>query len=235
MLLEPLEKATKYLSASSYPTLGDIYLIFGGIMVHLRDHIEQENFTQCEMASSILQKLEEYWNIMDRASITSAILDSRNKLTIFSSEKIDAARTHIQAVYNLYSSASLNISITQPTSINTTNTTNTTRQYFAQLRRQATSTILTTNIASELSHYLDLQVDEEMDPLLWWKVHAKEYPIVSKMARDYLTIQATSVASEQAFSIAGQAITARRNRLDPETARASLCLRSWIRNNLYSY
>ena len=88
-LLEPLEKATKHLSASSYPTLGDIYLIFGGIMVHLHDHIEKENFTQCEMASSILQKLEAYWNIMNQASITSAILDSQNKLTIFSSEKID--------------------------------------------------------------------------------------------------------------------------------------------------
>jgi len=37
------------------------------------------------------------------------------------------------------------------------------------------------------------------------------------MARDYLTIQATSVASEQAFSIARNAITKTRNRLLPET------------------
>jgi hypothetical protein len=45
-------------------------------------------------------------------------------------------------------------------------------------------------------------------------------------------VQATSVASEQSFSIAGQTITSQRNRLDADTARASLCLRSWIRNEL---
>jgi hypothetical protein len=52
------------------------------------------------------------------------------------------------------------------------------------------------------------------------------------MARDFLTIQATSVASEQVFSIAGHTITKTRNRLLPETARASLCMKSWISNNL---
>ncbi len=52
------------------------------------------------------------------------------------------------------------------------------------------------------------------------------------MARDYLTIQATSVTSEQAFSIAGNVITKNRNRLLPEMTRACLCVKSWIDNNL---
>ncbi len=77
-----------------------------------------------------------------------------------------------------------------------------------------------------------LQIDEETDPLLWWQVHTKEYPIISNMAWDYLTIQATSVASEQAFSVAGNVISKTRNRLLPETARACLCMKSWITNKL---
>lgn len=52
------------------------------------------------------------------------------------------------------------------------------------------------------------------------------------MARDYLTVQATSVASEQAFSIARNTITKTRNRLLPETARACLCVKSWMDKNL---
>ena len=52
------------------------------------------------------------------------------------------------------------------------------------------------------------------------------------MARDFLTIQATSVASEQAFSVAGNTITKTRNRLLPETARACLCMKSWLSNDL---
>jgi len=52
------------------------------------------------------------------------------------------------------------------------------------------------------------------------------------IARDYLIIQATSVPSEQAFSVAGNTITQTRNRLDPETARATLCLKSWLENEI---
>jgi len=51
------------------------------------------------------------------------------------------------------------------------------------------------------------------------------------MAQDYLTIQATSVASEQAFSVAGNTNSKTRNCLLPETARACLCLKSWITKN----
>ena len=52
------------------------------------------------------------------------------------------------------------------------------------------------------------------------------------MSRDYLSIQATSVACEQAFSVAGNTITKTRNRLDPETARSILCAKSWIENDV---
>ena len=85
---------------------------------------------------------------------------------------------------------------------------------------------------SELDHYLAMLNEEDTDPLLWWKMHTTEFPIICEMARDFLTIQATSVASEQAFSIAGNTITKTRNRLLPETARACLCVKSWISNNL---
>ena len=64
------------------------------------------------------------------------------------------------------------------------------------------------------------------------QAHACEFPVLSSMARDYLMIQATSVASERAFSIAGNTITKTRNRLLAETARACLCVKSWIDNDL---
>ena len=52
------------------------------------------------------------------------------------------------------------------------------------------------------------------------------------MAKDYLTIQATSVLCEQTFSVAGNTITRTRNRLNPETACATLCLKSWLENEI---
>src|SRR6185369_8174106 len=104
-----------------------------------------------------------------------------------------------------------------------TSTTNVSRQYFTQLLQgaipQVSTSVTSTHIASELDQYLALQADDETDPLLWWQAHAKEYPIVSDMVRDYLTIPATSVPSEQAFSVAGNTISKTRNCLLPETAR----------------
>ncbi|GBC52857.2 zinc finger BED domain-containing protein RICESLEEPER 2-like [Rhizophagus irregularis DAOM 181602=DAOM 197198] len=53
-----------------------------------------------------------------------------------------------------------------------------------------------------------------------------------RMVKDYLSIQATSVPSEQVFSIAKNTINPTRNRLFPEKARMSLCLKSWLDNGL---
>ena len=77
-----------------------------------------------------------------------------------------------------------------------------------------------------------LRIEEKVKPLFWWQAHENEYPVLAKLSRDYLSIQATSVACEQAFSVAGNTITKTRNRLDPETARSILCAKSWIKNSV---
>ena len=85
-----------------------------------------------------------------------------------------------------------------------TSSTNISRQYFTQFLQgpiPQTSTSITPTHASELDWYLALQEDEETDPLLWWQAHTKEFPVISDMAQDYLTIQATSVPSEQCCAI----------------------------------
>ena len=68
----------------------------------------------------------------------------------------------------------------------------------------------------------------DMEPLSWWRAHSTEYPILSKMAKDYLSVQASSVPCEQLFSLAGNIVSKKRNRLSDETTRACLCLRSWM-------
>ncbi|CAJ0754332.1 13843_t:CDS:2, partial [Entrophospora sp. SA101] len=58
--------------------------------------------------------------------------------------------------------------------------------------------------------------------------HETEYPISSKIAIDYLVIQSTGVPAEGTFSIAGLTIGKLRNKLLSDTARATICLKSWI-------
>jgi hypothetical protein len=47
------------------------------------------------------------------------------------------------------------------------------------------------------------------------------------MARDHLAIPATSAASESVFSIRGDIITKKYNRLGVDNTRRLLCLRDW--------
>ena len=67
---------------------------------------------------------------------------------------------------------------------------------------------------------------EEIECLDWYASRIKDpnYITLSHMAKDYFSIQATSVSSEQMFSIAKHTLNPIRNRLDPEKAQASLCL-----------
>ena len=44
------------------------------------------------------------------------------------------------------------------------------------------------------------KVDLETNPLEWWKLHDKQFPLLSELARHYLCICATSVPSERVFS-----------------------------------
>ena len=56
----------------------------------------------------------------------------------------------------------------------------------------------------------------DSNPLLWWKVHQKTYPLLGNLAQKYLSIPATSVASERVFTTAGDLVTAQRSCLSCE-------------------
>lgn len=71
-------------------------------------------------------------------------------------------------------------------------------------------------LSSELSSYVNSPpADSECDPLLWWKVHTVNFPHISRLARKYLCIPATSSASERLFSTGGNVVTCQRSSLKP--------------------
>ena len=72
-------------------------------------------------------------------------------------------------------------------------------------------------IKSELHRYeLEEPLDLESDPLKWWLQHHTTYPRISKFIRVVWSLVATSVPSEHVFSVAGNVVNEKRNRLLPE-------------------
>ena len=56
----------------------------------------------------------------------------------------------------------------------------------------------------QLQAYIQVQqVPNDTDPLMWWKQHQQEFPDLARMARQDLTVPATSASPERFFSRVG--------------------------------
>lgn len=77
-----------------------------------------------------------------------------------------------------------------------------------------TSTATNSNIDQEVEEYSILSTDADLISF-WKKIGLKKFPKLSKLAMKILSIQASSVASESAFSTQGNIQTDDRSRLTP--------------------
>ena len=69
---------------------------------------------------------------------------------------------------------------------------------------------------------------EQFDLLAWWKGKENAFPILATMARDLLTVQASTVASESAFSLSGRILSIRRTKLTAESVEMCICLKDHL-------
>jgi hypothetical protein len=240
--------------------MADVRFVFIEIQEYLNNLIDDDDFGQYQLASSINTKLDDYWNIIDKATTFPTILNPCAKTDLFKSgtelnSAVNYFRDHFEKYLQEYVSG---CPLNQQKNLSSNNPL---RNYFKQLKKHRLISsenyhheqelyypsqnininnnddvdINNTNDIndnSEIERYLSLPIIENISPLAWWKAHEREFPILTQMAKDYLTIQATSVPCEQTFSVAGNTITRTRNRLNPETTCAILCLKSWIENEI---
>ena len=82
---------------------------------------------------------------------------------------------------------------------------------------------------TELTRYLQEQPNETTDdPLVWWRGNQARFPMLSRIARKYMCICATSTPSERVFSAAGNVVTPLRSSLKPHKVNMLVFL---ARNN----
>lgn len=70
---------------------------------------------------------------------------------------------------------------------------------------------------AEVNNYmLSPTIDSEANPLAWWQKNKSSFPHLSKLARKYLCIPATSSPSERLFSTSGNIVSCQRASLKPQ-------------------
>ncbi|CAB4413859.1 unnamed protein product [Rhizophagus irregularis] len=200
--------------------------------------IDYNNITEVlkNVKKNIYIALKHYWAMPDEFGIMAALLDPRYKdLNFISDEEVKVKiHSNLQTQYDQLKKEmqqqtstppSPTISTISTTSTDTSSTPNTrslheykercaqkVKKVFQSTERSTSSSA----IADEITTYFLLPVAREnKNPLSWWKTKQEIFPILSIIARKYLGIPATSVASERLFSDAGNHITAKRSLLDP--------------------
>ena len=232
-LLAPFAMITKVISASSYPTIGEVKWLFLGIRHHLENF---QNHNLQIQVNAMKRVFNNYFEQFNESLHIPAFFDPRYKQIIYEDMRREEIFEPIQSVMTNYTDEP----ITSRTSRNTTSihtiqhrlanlSTSETRSHFRNIFMPTHSQIHQQSVTNELDLYFDSHPpNDDVMPLDWWKIHMTEYPVLARMAQDYLTIISTSVPCEQFFSIAGKQITQTRNRMHPDTARACLCLKSWL-------
>jgi hypothetical protein len=84
---------------------------------------------------------------------------------------------------------------------------------------------------SKLSSYLDsdivTQFGADFNILNWWQRHKLTYPILALLAKDVLTVSASTISSESTFSLAGRVLEERRRRLTTDMVEVLSCIKDW--------
>ena len=94
------------------------------------------------------------------------------------------------------------------------------------------------SVQEEVRRYLSEPVsDVDCGPgtdgiLKWWKEKMTTFPILSRIAKDILSVPATSVPAENTFSRSGRVVSPSRCSLAPETIEALMVWGDWLKKRL---
>ena len=180
-------------------------------MKHTIDYKSDEHLSGA--AKAFHQKLEDYSeSITNDLAIVSTCLDPRVKISFIAPESKDSViakvRQYLIKVCPEDKDRSDSIQSQIDTSIYDqayiSDETDEVERYFASARE-----IRETNVIN------------------YWKAASSIYPNLQKLARILLCVQATSVASERAFSIAGHVDQPNRANLADDSFRSCILLDSW--------
>jgi hypothetical protein len=227
-------RASKYLSATSHPTLATAVPVYNFMMDELEDYRDTSGCPDTLKAATdaAIGKLKVYYS-KTGAEIypVATILDPRFKLRYYCDHGwedvwIQEARRMFKAAYARYR-ASLVPDVRTSAPIGGADNRGASdddddlMSHFAKRRRI---------VREELEEYLAAPLAVlETDILQWWKANTATYPCLAAMARDYLAIPATSVPVECVFSGGTDLVQPKRGSLSEDTIRACMCLKSRLK------
>ncbi|XP_039789630.1 zinc finger BED domain-containing protein RICESLEEPER 1-like isoform X2 [Panicum virgatum] len=254
--LKVFYEVTKRVSGTKYPTLSLYFNDFCGIYLLLREWQFNVDTFVASMAVPMVDKFEKYWDIANKLLEIAIILDSRYKMKsieyyykllydpFVADLRIESARKSFLELFNEYASqpsqassdgnSSRNLEAAIPSS------TQSSSSLFA-IRLGLENFIYESNSSHHSKSELEIYLEDPSSPgigncsfdiLAWWRVNGPKYPIISRMARDVLSVPLSTVAFESIFSSAKRILDDYRCNLLPETIEAIMCSHDWLKGRI---
>lgn len=231
--LEPFYKTTNNICTNKVATVG--------LVLFFMDHIS-ETIAACRdsrhnpdwlksAAEDMAKKAKNYSHqVCNIFTYMTAILDPRIKGELIpeslnSGNHLEEARSHFMRYYssNHFPSVTSGYSAQEIEDGGSVSF----AEEIARKKRRASMS----NATDELTQYLsEPPAPIPTDVLEWWKVNSTRYPRLSVMARDFLAVQATSLAPEELFCGRGDDIDKQRYCMPHDSTPALLCIKSWIQS-----
>ncbi|CAB5389087.1 unnamed protein product [Rhizophagus irregularis] len=233
--LKPFFEFTEEMSGSKYPTFGTLLLLLDHLLEHIT--IIKNDTSIPKWIKGIAKEMQEKFrcisvNLYNSTATLALVLDPRYKTQILpNSISVEDAKQLLLEKFNSYQNMEQTLIADDENEIKEDNVGDK-RKTSGILSRMIQKKRKFNNLQSrnEIMEYLAIPVEPiDIDPCEWWKHHKVQYPLLEKIARDYICIPATSVPSEQAFSKSGELVSKKRNRLGDRAIEACMCLNSWIK------
>jgi len=243
--LEVFYESTVILSGVYYPTSPLVMHQLLEIAIHLQ--AADEDINLYTIVYPMKQKYLKYWKQIPMLFSIAFVLDPRakmiglyNTLTLlkdfagcdYSSYYADV-RSELEKLFAKYEKkyGTARVVREQPPSIIGKRKNATWDRIFGGAGSVVQPGVVCNSAMSELSSYLDsdrlTEYDDSFDILLWWKDHKLTFPVLSILARDVLSVPASTVSSESCFSLTGRILEERRRRLLPEHVEMLVCIKDW--------
>ncbi|XP_050990678.1 E3 SUMO-protein ligase ZBED1 [Labeo rohita] len=215
--LQPLQEFKDALSGESYVSVSYLKPVLHLMNTTILAAKEEDS----DLTKSIKMKILEYINTKYDNPATQELLDMtsfmdpRFKANCISSDKVSDIRARVMSEIEATMPKEQSLSNQDhqgmgPTDVTLTKAKKSLGSFF-KTSPAPSSMEPSHTVEVELNNYMmSPTIDSEMDPLTWWQVHQVDFPHLSKLARKYLCIPASSSSSERLFSTSGNVVTCQR-------------------------
>ncbi|KAL0212643.1 hypothetical protein RCL1_006269 [Eukaryota sp. TZLM3-RCL] len=236
----PFYEVTTLLSANKYVTQGLSVTYMNELHTIVQNTIasHNENSFLYYLSTEIAEILSKYKHCLeDHTCFIASVLDPRNKNKLIpQSLQTTVNAEHLKQEWRTYSNAvhatgsmTQNATVSPTSNLEIPSVRTSTHAMLREIefkRRRLDESELT-----EVELYLNERLKPlDSNPLIYWNANKQELPGMAALARDYLSIQATSVAVEQLFSAAGRTATEERAAMSEETVTILVFVKSLLKH-----